>query len=191
MNELSWILLILVIVTFYFVTSRAAVRIGSRTDIRHQRNERHRLLQDSVWKVNKTIEMFRANLDNTKLVAGQDEYTYYYIGYLIEIARAISKRNQIEFSSAFQLPILVEAHRLCGHGDKDLHSTEQLMVRILGSEAGQKGVADGEVDGDYAVNSYSGGPYFEKIIAYFQSCTKPDTKPDTKSHIKPQHTRDS
>ena len=169
MNELSWIFLILAIVTFYFVTARAAARIGSRSDIRYHSNERIRLLKDSVWKVNKTIEMFRNNLDHDKLVAGQDKYTYYYIGYLSEIARAISKRNQIEFSSAFQLPIVIEACRLCGSGGDDLRSTEQLMVRILASEAGQQGAADGKVDGDYAVNSYSGGPYFEKIIAYFQA----------------------
>ena len=169
MNELSWILLLLALATFYFVTSRTAARIGNRTDIRYHASERIRLLKDSVWKVNKTIEMFRSNLDSTKLAVGQDRYTHYYIGYLFEIARAISKRNQVEFSSAFQLPIVVEASRLCGHGEKDLHSTEQLIARILASEAGQQGVADGKIDGDYAVNAFSGGPYFERIITYFQA----------------------
>ena len=157
------------LVTFYFVTSRAAARIGSRADIRYHSSERIRLIKDSVWKVNKTIAMFRSNLDNNKLAAGQDKYTYYYIGYIFEIARAISKRNQIEFSSAFQLPVLVEAYRLCGRGEEDLRSTEQLVGHILASEAGQKGAADGKIDGDYAVNSFSGGPYFKKIIAYFQA----------------------
>ena len=123
--------------------------------------------RSALDKVNYLIAYCREDLDPAKLAKGNDRYTHYYVAYLHEVARAISREEGITFSTAFQMPILLEAIRLCGADDTE--SRRRLMPRILSSEYGLRGTEDGKADGALAVAPSHDGPYWDRIRRYFES----------------------
>ena len=132
------------------------------------RSARRRDSGDAFEKLQMTIEMCRENLDPNNLVRGNETYTHFYIGYLYEVAKAISRAERVEFTKAFQIPIFLEASRLCGSGSDDFSEGEGLLGDILASEFGRLGAEGGKEDGALAVNPAYGGPYWEGIRTYFE-----------------------
>ena len=116
-----------------------------------------------------TIELCRENLDPNKLARGNEAYTHFYIGYLYEVAIAISRAVRVEFTKAFQIPIFLEASRLCGSGKDDFTEGEGLLGDILASEFGHLGTEGGKNDGALAVDPAYGGPYWDGIRTYFEA----------------------
>ena len=123
---------------------------------------------DAFEKVQMTIDLCRDNLDPTKLARGNESYTHYYIGYQYEVAKAVSRAERVEFTKAFQIPVYLEASRLCGSGKDDFIEGEGLLGDILVSEYGRRGLEDGKDDGALAVDSAYGGPYWERIKDVFR-----------------------
>lgn len=119
-------------------------------------------------KLQMTIELCRENLDPNNLARGNAAYTHFYIGYLYEVAKAISRAERVEFTKAFQIPIFLEASRLCGSGSDDFSEGEGLLGDILASEFGRLGAEGGKDDGALAVDPAYGGPYWERIRTYFE-----------------------
>lgn len=116
-----------------------------------------------------TIELCRENLDPNKLARGNEAYTHFYIGYLYEVAITISRAERVEFTKAFQIPIFLEASRLCGSGKDDFTEGEGLLGDILASEFGRLGTEGGKDDGALAVDPAYGGPYWDRIRTYFEA----------------------
>ena len=124
---------------------------------------------DAFEKLQMTIELCRENLDPNKLARGNAAYTHFYIGYLYEVAIAVSRAERVEFTKAFQIPIFLEVSRLCGSGKDDFIEGEGLLSDILDSEFGRLGVEGGKDDGALAVDTAYGGPYWERIRTYFEA----------------------
>ena len=123
---------------------------------------------DAFEKLQMTIELCRENLDSNKLARGNEAYTHFYIGYLYEVAIVVSRADRVEFTKAFQIPIFLEASRLCGSGSDDFSEGEGLLGDILDSDYGRLGVEAGTDDGAQAVDPAYGGPYWERIRTYFE-----------------------
>ena len=151
------LLAILLTVALFFLVSRAASRPGGGRDA-----------GGAFEKVQMTIELCRENLDPNKLARGNEPYTHFYIGYLYEVAKAVSGADRVEFTKAFQIPIFLETSRLCGSGKDDFTEGEGLLGDILASEFGRLGVEVGKDDGALAVDPAYGGPYWEGIRTYFE-----------------------
>ncbi|MCH7487450.1 MAG: hypothetical protein IIC04_10730 [Proteobacteria bacterium] len=152
------LLAVLLTVALIFLVSRAVGRPGGARDS-----------SDAFEKVQMTIELCRQNLDPNKLSRGNEPYTHYYIGYLYEVAKAVSRAERVEFTKAFQIPIFLEASRLCGSGKDDFTEGEELLGGIIASEYGRRGVEGGKDDGALAVDPAYGGPYWERIRTYFEA----------------------
>ena len=75
----------------------------------------------------------------------------------------------MEFTKAFQIPIYLEASRLCGSGKDDFTEGEGLLGDILASEYGRRGVEGGKDDGALAVDPAYGGPCWERIRTYIEA----------------------
>ena len=152
------LLAVLLTVALFILVSRAIGRPGGGRDS-----------GDDFEKVQMTIELCRENLDPNKLARGNEPYTHYYIGYLYEVAKVVSRAERVEFTKAFQIPIFLEASRLCGSGKDDFTEGEGLLWDILASEYGRRGVEGGKDDGALAVDPAYGGPYWERIRTYFEA----------------------
>ena len=150
------------------VALRSVGRAGIQPGSLITTNQRRRATEDAAWKIERTVEILRQNLDTNKLEGGQEIFSRYYIGYLFEMGKAISRHHRVEFSPQLRRPILLEAGRLFGR-HRDAQEGERHLAAVLGSDPGLLGAADGRVDGDYAVDPNNPGPYFARIGAYFES----------------------
>ena len=118
-------------------------------------------------KVAYLIERCRGHLSPDKLRRGNDRYTHYYVAYLHEVARAVARAEGVAFTTAFQVPVLLEAVRLCGDGRSSAEGP-RLISRILSSPPGRQGAADGRADGAEATDPTSSGPFWTRIHGYFE-----------------------
>ena len=119
-----------------------------------------------VEKICFLIDHCRETLDATKVRRGNDKYTHYYVGYLFEVARRVAKDEGVEFSTAFQTPILLEAIRLCG--TEGLRRSDRLIASILSSPACRRGAADGRADAAQSQDPVASGPYWTRIHDFFE-----------------------
>jgi hypothetical protein len=119
-----------------------------------------------VEKIDFLIDHCRETLDATKLRRGNGKYTHYYIGYLFEVARQVAQDEGVEFSTAFQTPVLLEAIRLCGAEGR--RRGDRLIAAILSSPACRRGAADGRADAAHSLDPLASGPYWTRIRAFFE-----------------------
>ena len=139
-----------------------------------RRRDRNRLalrqpddgMQRGLEKIGYLIEHCRGSLDATKLRHGNDKYTHYYVGYVYEVARCVAEDEGAAFSTAFQMPVLLEAIRLCG-GDRQKRG-DRLIPAILASPSCQLGIMDGRIDAAESKKPHASGPYWGRIHAYFE-----------------------
>jgi hypothetical protein len=168
-NEVTAIVLVIVVCIFVIAVRRATDRVASLRVGGAVLERRSPEWHDAAWKIDRTIEIFRDNLDSDKLAPGKERYTHYYIAYLYEIGRAICVHNEVEYSPMMLTSILSEAVRLYGGGEDELREGERRVTQILASEIGRRGAEEGLADGAYAVDPRNPGPYWQHIAAYFES----------------------
>lgn len=123
-------------------------------------------MQRGMEKINFLIEHCRASLDADKLRRGNDKYTHYYVGYVYEVARCVAEEEGVEFSTAFQTPVLLEAIRLCGGNGR--RQRDRLIPAILATPSSQRGAADGRADAALSMKPQASGPFWARIHAYFE-----------------------
>lgn len=126
-----------------------------------------RSAKDGLAKIEYLIDHCRGSLHPDKLRKGNDAYTFYYIGYLHEVARFIADDEGVPFSTAFQTPILLEAIRLCDA--RSAASSGHMIAAVLSSEPARHGAADGRADAAEAVDPRNAGPYWTRIRTYFEA----------------------
>ncbi|MAG97072.1 MAG: hypothetical protein QF797_12360 [Alphaproteobacteria bacterium] len=168
MEEFGGFLFFALLIGFAVVALRSASRAGIQPGSLITPNQRRQATEDAAWKIERTVEILRQNLDTGKLDSGPEIYSRYYIGYLFEMGKAISRHHRVEFSQRLRRPILLEVGQLFGR-HRDAQEGERHLAAVLGSDPGQLGAADGRIDGDYAVDPNNPGPYFARIGAYFES----------------------
>lgn len=120
-------------------------------------------LDDALDKLNETIRILQDTLGDRAPNRRDPDGARFYIAYLGGIAREIAKMNRVPYGPALETPIRMEIIRLglggSGAGDA--------MARILASDAGQQGLAAGELDGIEACDPNFRGTYFARIQTYF------------------------
>ena len=168
MDEFGGFLFFALLIGFAVIALRSVSRAGVRPGSLITPRQRRQASDDAAWKIERTIEILRQNLDAGKLDSGPEIYSRYYIGYLFEMGKAISRHHRVEFSLPLRQPILLEVARLFGRG-RNAQEGERHLAAVLGSDPGLLGAADGRVDGDAAVDASNPGPYFARIAAYFES----------------------
>lgn len=157
-----------------FLIIALIVAVAAALSIAKRRRDHDRLthrsatggMQRGLAKVDYLIGHCRESLDAMKLRHGNDIYTHYYVGYVYEVARCVAKDEGVAFSTAFQMPILLEAIRLCG--GKDGNRDDRLIPAILASPPCQRGMADGRADAAESMNPQATGPFWGRIRAYFE-----------------------
>ncbi|MRG71066.1 hypothetical protein GH722_04740 [Alphaproteobacteria bacterium HT1-32] len=128
---------------------------------------RNKVLKDrAVWKMIRTIELCRENLNPALLAPGQDRYIQYYLGYLLGFAEAVSLADGVEFDRILRLPIYLEASKLLGDGHGDVQEGAEMLVKLSGSEFFELGRSEGVPDGTNAAQD-SGERYFHRIDLFF------------------------
>jgi hypothetical protein len=167
MDEFGGFLFFALLIGFAVIALRSVSRAGVRPGSLITPRQRRQASDDAVWKIERTIEILRQNLDGAKL-EGPEIFGRYYVGYLFEMGKAISRHHRVEFSLQLRQPILLEVGRLFGRG-RNAEEGERHLAAVLGSDPGLLGAADGRVDGDAAVDPNNPGPYFARIAAYFES----------------------
>ncbi len=120
-----------------------------------------------VQKLTYLVEYCRGALDPAKLRHGSEHFTHYYIAYIHEVGRAVAREEGTAFTTAFRVPILLEAIRLCSDSRSTVDGP-RLMTRVLSSPAGRQGALDGRADGAEAIDPSFTGPYWSRIHGYFQ-----------------------
>lgn len=129
----------------------------------------NKVVKDRVlWKMNRTVEICRENLNPAKLAPGNDRHIHYYLGYLIGFAEAVSLADGVEFDRTLRLPVCLEAGKLLGSGRGEIAEGEALLDALKGSEIFEHGREDGGLDGSEAADD-SAERYFNRIDRYFRS----------------------
>ncbi|MEQ8711339.1 MAG: hypothetical protein RIC36_20325 [Rhodospirillales bacterium] len=128
---------------------------------------RNKVLKDrAVWKMIRTIEICRENLNPALLAPGQDRYIHYYLGYLLGFAEAVSLADGVEFDRILRLPIYLETSKLLGNGNGDVQEGAHMLVALSGSEFFELGRREGVLDGTDAAED-NGERYFHRIDSFF------------------------
>lgn len=126
-------------------------------------------LDDALGKINETIRIVQDMLGERAPGRRDPGGARFYIAYLVGITREVAKMNGVPYGPALETPIRMEIIRLGvpnAGGDG--------LMRLLISEEGQNGLASGELDGQEACSGSYKGPYFSRIVTYFENAAVSD-----------------
>ncbi len=160
---------LLVLVLVVAVSTRASGRFRYSKKIKGIRARRWQGTRDTLGKVDRLVDMFRNIISASPRSAGEEKYAHYYVAYLDEVAKAVSREEEVDYSALVQEPVLIEASRLCGKRDGDIHEGERLLAGIVSSEFGRRGAEDGRLDGAHAIDETRTGPYFTRLKTFFEA----------------------
>tara|TARA_R110002110_G_scaffold85223_2_gene221472 strand:+ start:2873 stop:3433 length:561 start_codon:yes stop_codon:yes gene_type:complete len=169
------VLVVIVVVRIAFVImQRRDPDAGNVTLLRDRQDRteeawmhRNKVLKDrAVWKMIRTIELCRENLNPALLAPGQDRHIHYYLGYLLGFAEAVSLADGVEFDRILRLPIYLETSKLLGDGHGDVQEGAEMLVKLSGSEFFELGRREGVLDGTDAAED-NGERYFHRIDSFF------------------------
>ena len=134
------------------------------------------LLAETIQKIQYLSELFKSNIDISKLNINREKYLNYYLSYLDACAKSISEYGGMKYTESVRTAVFIEAYKLkdntskeTGFESEDIQQGEVLLKSAINSEYGMKGMKDGKSDGDYSNEPSNPGPYFQKLHYFFQN----------------------
>ncbi len=134
------------------------------------------LLAETIQKIQYLSELFKSNVDISKLNINREKYLNYYLSYLDACAKSISEYGGMEYTESVRTAVFIEAYKLKDNTSKetrfeseDIQQGEALLEAAINSEYGIKGMNEGKSDGDYSNNPSNPGPYFQKLNYFFEN----------------------